>query len=94
MKNEDILNFSFVFKQIVSLIVGLFFGIIKITGKQGIIMYLVIANLGYLMLCRKYFKKDELEIESSKILSEGLMPSFGLFLLVWTATYSCHNLTN
>lgn len=78
----------FWFKVIISLVVGLTYGILHVTGFISVLLFF----LGTTILSFVYFKKiineDEEAEYQSEVFVEGLNVAIPLFLLSWTISYT------
>ena len=85
---EEFSHFSLVFKQIFALIIGIVLGVLGIKGLLGILVFLVVSNGCMMFYSKNYLEVDEDEIENYKVFTEATFPSFALFVLCWTVTYT------
>mmetsp|Transcript_71141 Transcript_71141/g.87269 ORF Transcript_71141/g.87269 Transcript_71141/m.87269 type:complete len:142 (-) Transcript_71141:94-519(-) len=75
------------FRQVISLIFGILWGILPIQGLTGILLYLATSFMvleGY----TRFLNVDEQIFDKLQVLKEGFAPALGTFLLMWIMTYS------
>ena len=78
-------------KLIISIVFGVILGSIGINnGMFGNCMYLVVIGVGFQYFVASYLQIDtELIIgNSSAVITEGLLPSYAGFLLMWILAYN------
>ena len=85
---EEFSNFAMVYKQVLSMILGVLFGVLGVKGWIGFLVFFLLCNLSLVKYTEDYLGVDEEVVDKSKIYSESLGPSIGLFVLVWSVTHS------
>ena len=75
-------------RQIVSLVLGIVFAVAGVVGFPGVVGFAVISSLCVFLYYSVYLGVDAEEIGQWELLTEGAFPSFGLFVLAWTAVHS------
>lgn len=86
---EEALRATHWVRQVEGVIIGTIFGVAQFKGALTILTFLFLSVMGAPALLSL---TNELDIEEiaqvSSIQTEGLMPSFALFLLSWIITYT------
>lgn len=77
-------------RQSLALVVGVAYGAMKVTGQIGLTTFLSLAILAPASIVRQLQAPlDEDEVSKiGSLATEGLMPSFALFLLSWIISYT------
>ena len=87
-KGKDLSIILHWFKQIVGLLVGSAFGVLKVSGLFGLLLGVAaVCGIGYLY-AKNYLMVDEDEVENTEILSEGMGVGFACFMLTWILGFS------
>jgi len=73
----------FWFKFVVSIIVGVSFGVLNITGFMSFILYFLGSTIISFFYFKKFVNTDEDVEYQSEVFIEGLNVSVPVFLLVW-----------
>ena len=85
---EDLLDCVYWLNHVISVVVGVAYGYLQVTGSAGIISYLAISSVLSLLYVGGY---QNLDIEDNGgltgIAKEGIMARFGLFMICWILTY-------
>lgn len=86
---EEALKAAHWIRQVTGVIIGIIFGIAQFKGAFAMLTFLFLCVVGAPALLSF---TNELDIEEiaqvSSIQTEGLLPSFALFLLSWILTYT------
>jgi hypothetical protein len=88
---DEFSNFSLLFKQAIGLVIGVVIAILGIKGWMGFGIFFIFNAVLSLVYAKNYLGIDEEDIENFKIITEGLMTGFVVFLLTWILTYTCLN---
>lgn len=76
-------------RQIHGIILGLVYGVAKITGSVGFTSFFAVCIVGPTAVLKQFHEFDEDEIAKvGTIATEGLLPAFALFLLTWIVAYT------
>ncbi len=75
-------------RYLVAIIIGVTWAVLDMRGQAGVVGYLVASSA--LMFCyySVYLKVDVQDYGQFDLISEGFMPSFGLFVLVWSILHN------
>lgn len=77
------------FRQTTSLVCGVIWGILPLTGLYGFLIHLAINSIGTIIFYTSILKIDPEEHGGHGAMSqEGLPPALSMFILVWIVTYS------
>lgn len=86
---DDALKMMHWTRQALGITMGFLLGIVKITGFFAITSFFAVAVLVPNAYFASYLNVDEAEVaQAGSLKTEGLMPAFALFLLLWTLTYT------
>ena len=69
---------------IIAIVIGTSWAILDMRGQAGIVGYAVASSVLVFFYYSVYLKVDVEDYGQFNLISEGFMPSFGLFLLVWS----------
>ncbi|KAL5262021.1 hypothetical protein ACHWQZ_G007658 [Mnemiopsis leidyi] len=88
---DEFLDSVYWIRQIVAVVFGILWGVIKFKGLLGILVYIII-NLGIIFLYyTSYHEIDEEEYGGhGELAKEGLLTSFSLFLVFWIILYTLY----
>lgn len=76
-------------RQLIGIIIGILFGVMKFTGAPAIMSFLLTTVMTPPAFLGLFNELDLDEInDESPMQAEGIMPSFALFLLTWIVTYT------
>jgi hypothetical protein len=71
-------------KQIISIVCGILWGVLKLTGLPAIISFVVIAGTISYIVGFQFLKGEEAEIDSPwPVVTEGGMPAFASFMVCY-----------
>lgn len=89
-RKSDLLDVIYGLRQVLGVICGIVWGIIPLTGLPAILLFLGVNAALLFVYYTKYLGVDD-EDESygrMDLLTEGLWPSFAMFVLTWICVYS------
>jgi hypothetical protein len=76
-------------RQILGVVLGLLMGFLHVTGYLGNLTFFAVTALSTWAYYAKFLQVDEEEFGGSwELISEGMGPAFGSFLLSWICTYT------
>eukprot|EP01095_Lingulamoeba_sp_RSL-Kostka_P013751 TRINITY_DN5778_c0_g3_i1.p1 TRINITY_DN5778_c0_g3~~TRINITY_DN5778_c0_g3_i1.p1 ORF type:complete len:123 (+),score=31.09 TRINITY_DN5778_c0_g3_i1:65-433(+) len=90
-EKKEIMDVVYVEKQILGIIFGFILGAIPVTGIAGIIIFLGLTSGITLVYLSKFIKIDESKFEKSDLITEGLFPGFGVFMVCWILSFNIFN---
>lgn len=77
------------FRQTVSLVLGIAWGVASFTGFNAFMTHLVVNSIGTVVFYSSYIGVDPEEFGGHSVLwQEGLAPALSMFMLAWVVTYS------
>ena len=86
---DDALKTAYWIRQTMGISLGILFGILRLTGAPTILSFLVLSFLLPPAFLTNYHDIDLEEVAKvGAVQTEGLFPSFALFLLSWIVTYT------
>lgn len=86
---DDALSMMHWTRQALGVTMGILLGSIKLTGFPAITSFFAVAVLVPNAYFASYLNVDEAEVaQAGSLKTEGLMPAFALFLLMWILTYT------
>ncbi|BAM41866.1 uncharacterized protein TOT_040000932 [Theileria orientalis strain Shintoku] len=77
----------FYIKSSFALILGLLLGIFKVNGAVGFMVFLSVQYMIGRIYCSQFNVPDYM-LDNLEVFTEHILPSFGLFLVFWTVTYT------
>ncbi|XP_003391599.1 PREDICTED: uncharacterized protein C20orf24 homolog [Amphimedon queenslandica] len=86
---DDLLDVVYWVRQVISLIVGLMWGTIPLTGVVGIVLYLMITCGFVYFYCTFYQGVSDEELGGAwELLKEGFMTSLAIFFVSWILSFT------
>ena len=77
------------FRQLVSFLCGILWGLIPFTGLNGFLTHLAVNTVGTFVFYSGVLKVEAEDFGGHAVLTqEALPPSISMFLLMWILTYS------
>eukprot|EP00698_Gefionella_okellyi_P004670 TRINITY_DN14273_c0_g1_i1.p1 TRINITY_DN14273_c0_g1~~TRINITY_DN14273_c0_g1_i1.p1 ORF type:complete len:136 (+),score=23.47 TRINITY_DN14273_c0_g1_i1:43-408(+) len=87
-EKDDIFEVVYWFRQILSVIIGVIWGIIPLQGIVGIGSFGIVQVFVAWLYYARFLNWDEEPIHRTDLVKEGFFPAFALFLLTWIAVFS------
>eukprot|EP01084_Bolivina_argentea_P007601 14269_1 len=84
---EDVSNIIYWLRQILSLIIGMLWGIVRLEGIFAVLLYFTVCVFGLHSYKSQYGVSDEI-FDIFDALKEGFVPALGIFLMGWVCSYS------
>jgi hypothetical protein len=79
---DDLLDVVYWLRQVLSLILGMLWGVVPLTGAIGMILYLLLSSGFVYLYCTVYQGVDEEEVGGAwELVKEGFMTSFAMFMV-------------
>ena len=75
-------------RQFIGISAGVVCGVLRLTGAQGFVLFVLVNTLLPFFYYRKYANINIDDFGPTEVLSEGYQPSFGMFMLVWIVLFS------
>lgn len=86
---EDIIDLIYWLRQCQAIIVGFIYGAGRVTGQIGITSFIALGLVGPTAVVKRIHDFDEEEVgKVGSAATEGMLPAFALFLLVWIISYT------
>lgn len=87
-QKDQVLEAVHWFKQVLSMLLGILFGLIPIQGFSGIVIFAIVILMATNWFTDAHLKVADSVVDRYEILGEGLMSAVALFLLFWISVYS------
>lgn len=88
-KEEELKSAIHWFRQLVSLVVGIIWGILPFKGLNAFVSHFILNSLGTVVFYSSAIGIDPEEFGGHAILwQEGVAPAISMFMLSWIVTYS------
>lgn len=84
---QDIIEIIYWFRQFLSILIGILWGMVRLEGLIGILLYFVVSVFTLHSYKNLLKVSDEL-FDIIDAFKEGFIPGFGLFMIAWIASYS------
>ena len=84
---EDITLIIYWLRQILSLMIGILWGMIRFEGFLAVLMYLIVS-IFTLSTYKSALKVPEETFDIVDVFKEGIVPGLGIFLFGWISSYS------
>lgn len=89
LEHAEIIELSYWLRQVIGLFMGIVYGASRVTGQIGFTSFLCSALMIPPAFIKRIHPFDEDELgKVGSVSTEGLMPSFALFVLSWIVTYT------
>ena len=83
----------FWFRYIVATIIGIAWAVLDMRGQAGVLGYVAASSALVFCYYSAYLNVDVDDYGQFDLISEGFMPSFGLFVLVWSIVHNVMRVT-
>lgn len=87
LSHDEILRKVNLFKHIIGLILGIFFGLLRFTGAPAIVSAILVGEATSFAYVTKVLGLDDEDVGRWDILTEGYQ-GFFVFILSWTIVYN------
>eukprot|EP01137_Pigoraptor_chileana_P036608 Opistho-2@32512 len=88
-EKDELLDVLYWIRQIISVILGVIWGIVPLTGAFGLVSYCALSSAVVYGHFSAVLGLDEEEFGGAwDLIKEGFMPGFALFLVSWITVYS------
>ena len=84
---EDVVLIMYWIRQLLSLLIGVIWGIIRLEGILALLFYVIVCVFA-LHSYKSSLKVSDDMFDILDVFKEGFVPAFGIFLIAWISAYS------